>query len=86
MGQIDAAVRQRQNEGLDLGTLQSNLGILGAQSYSDNFVNQLRAQNAGTSSPWLSALSTVLGSVGSGISKNVSYTPSGGFSLGTGAS
>jgi hypothetical protein len=61
MGQIDAAVRQRQNEGLAMNTLGTNLNLLSGQSYATNFVDQLRAQAAGTANPWVSLLSGLLG-------------------------
>jgi hypothetical protein len=60
MGNIDAATRQRQNEGLAMNTLGTNLNLLGAQSYTQNFADQLRAQAAGQQSPWLSLLGGVL--------------------------
>jgi hypothetical protein len=60
MGNIDAATRQRQNEGLAMNTLGTNLNLLGAQSYTQNSVDQLRAQAAGQQSPWLSLLSKTL--------------------------
>jgi hypothetical protein len=53
VGKIDAAVRQRQNEGLAQQTLGTGLNQLGAQSYTQNFVDQLRAQAAGQANPWV---------------------------------
>lgn len=70
MGNIDAATRMRQNEGLDMSTLGSNLSLLGAQSYTNNFVNQLRSQVSGQTNPWLSMLSGVLSGAGNTMSKN----------------
>jgi hypothetical protein len=70
MSAIDAAVRQRQNEGLALNTLGTNLNLLGAQSGATGFVNQLRAQTAGQSSPWASLFSGILGGVAQGAAKN----------------
>jgi hypothetical protein len=70
MGDIDAATRQRQNEGLAENTLGTNLNLLGAQSYTQNFVDQLRAQAGGQQSPWLSLLSSGLGGAANTISKN----------------
>lgn len=70
MGAIDAAVRQRQNEGLAAQTLGTNLNTIGAGSYADNFVNQLRAQAAGQTNPWVSLGSAILGQYASGLSKN----------------
>lgn len=53
MGQLDAATRMRQNEGLAMGSEEANLNTLGMQSYGQNFVDQLRAQSAGQTNPWL---------------------------------
>jgi hypothetical protein len=57
MGAIDAATRMRQNEGLAMGTLSTHLNTLGAQSYGQNFVDQLRAQASGQTNPWVSLAS-----------------------------
>jgi hypothetical protein len=70
MGNIDAATRQRQNEGLAASTAGTNLNLLGAQSYTQNFADQLRAQAAGQQNPWLSLVGGVLGGVGNTMSKN----------------
>jgi hypothetical protein len=61
MGALDAAVRQRQNEGLATGTLATNLNTLNQQSWGRNFVNQLRAQAAGTPNPFVSLFAGALG-------------------------
>lgn len=61
MGAIDAAVRQRQNEGLALNTLGTNLNTIGAESYSKHFVDQLRAGAAGQVNPWVGMFSSILG-------------------------
>ena len=76
MGQIDAATRQRQNEGLAMNTAGTNLNLLGAQSYTQNFADQLRAQAAGQQSPWLSLIGSVLQNTGNTMSKNAA--PAGG--------
>lgn len=60
MGSLDAAIRQRQNEGLSMNTLGTNLNTLGAESYTTNFVDQLRSQVAGQQNPWASLLSGLL--------------------------
>jgi hypothetical protein len=60
VGNIDAAVRQRQNEGLAQQTLGTNLNVLGAQSYTKNFVDQLRSQAAGQANPWVGLFSNML--------------------------
>lgn len=62
LGQIDAATRLRQNEGLDMSSLATKLNTLGAKSYGTNFVDQLRAQVAGQTNPWVS--------LASGLAKN----------------
>lgn len=61
LSNMDAAVRQRQNEGLGLETLGTNLNRLDAQSYGLNFVNGLRAQAAGQINPWAALATTMLG-------------------------
>ncbi len=60
MGNIDAAIRQRQNEGNAMGTLSTTLNGLNAQSNATNFVDQLRSQVAGQQSPWVSLFSSLL--------------------------
>ena len=70
MGNIDAATRQRQNEGLAASTLGTNLNLLGAESYTKNFADQLRAQASGQASPWLTLLSGALGGAANTMSKN----------------
>jgi hypothetical protein len=42
-------------------TLGTNLNTIGAQSYSQNFVDQLRAAAAGQASPWVSLFTGLLG-------------------------
>ena len=74
MGDIDAATRQRQNEGLAENTLGTNLNLLGAQSYTQNFVDQLRSTASGQQSPWLSLLSSTLGGAANTLSKNAGGT------------
>ncbi len=71
MGQIAAPTRQRQNEGLAMEGLNTNLNLLGAQSYTQNFVNQLRSQAAGVQDPWLSLLSGAAGGAANTLSKNM---------------
>ncbi|MDE2097517.1 MAG: hypothetical protein KGL39_09750 [Patescibacteria group bacterium] len=61
MGAVDAAVRQRQNEGLDMQTLGTQLGLLDAQSWGQNFVDSLRAQAAGQQNPWVAMAANMLG-------------------------
>ncbi len=75
MAGIDAAVRQRQNEGLDLSGLQTQLDSLGAQSWNQNFVDQLRAQSAAQPNPWISLGSAVLAGASSGANKAYNTVP-----------
>lgn len=70
MGQIDAATRMRQNEGLAMQTTAGSLNGLAQQSYGQNFVDQLRAQSAGQQNPWLSLASNLVGGAGNALSKN----------------
>jgi hypothetical protein len=57
MGQIDAASRLRQNEGIDMSSLATKFNTLGAKSYGTNFVDQLRSQVAGQANPWVALAS-----------------------------
>lgn len=70
LGTIDAATRMRQNEGLAMGTLGTQLNTLGAQSYGQNFVDQLRAQASGQANPWISLASGLFSNAAGTISKN----------------
>lgn len=70
MGQIDAATRQRQNEGLLQQGLGTNLNLLNGESYTKGFVNKLRSSVAGQSSPWLTLLGSSLSGAGNAMSKN----------------
>ena len=84
IGNIDAAVRQRQNEGLAFNTLGTNLNTLGAESYTKNFVDQLRSQTAGQSNPWVGLFSNMLQNGAKAYASNYtgpqqSYTGNGGY-------
>jgi hypothetical protein len=70
-GTIDAATRMRQNEGLGMQTLGTNLQGLGASSYTKNFVDQLRAQVAGQANPWVSLGASLLGNYANNSSKKI---------------
>ena len=70
MSAIDSAVRQRQNEGLAMQTLGTNLNTIGANSYTKGFVDQLRTQAAGTANPWVSLFSNILGKGSQAYAKN----------------
>ncbi len=67
---VDAAVRQRQNEGLMMQTAQTGLNQLNAQSFSQNFVDQLRAQTAGQTSPWVGLFANLAQNGAQAFSKN----------------
>ena len=70
MGDLDAAVRQRQNEGLEMSTLNTNLNTLGAQSYAQNFVDQLRSSVAGQPNPLVSLFAGLGTNAASFLSRN----------------
>jgi hypothetical protein len=70
MSAIDAAVRQRQNEGLALNTLGTNLNVLGAESYTKNFADQLRAQAASQTNPYASLFASMLQKGAGAYAKN----------------
>lgn len=78
MGDLDAAVRQRQNEGLEMQTLNTNLNTLGASSYAQNFVDQLRAQVAGQPNPLVSLFAGVGANTAGAMSKNPQWFASNG--------
>lgn len=67
---VDAAIRQRQNEGLQMQTLGTNLNGLNQQAYSQAFVDQLRAQAAQVQSPWVNIFSKGVGALGSAGAAN----------------
>jgi hypothetical protein len=75
LGQIDAATRMRQNEGLAMGTLGTQLNTLGAQSYGQNFVDQLRSQVAGQGNPWVSLASGLARNGATAYSMNAGGKP-----------
>ena len=70
MGDLDAAIRMRQNEGLEQQTLATGLNTLGAESYGTNFADQLRTQVSGQTNPWLSLFSSLSSNAGQTLSKN----------------
>lgn len=57
---LDAALRQRQNEGLQMQTLGTNLNTINAASQKQNYVDQLRAQAVSQPNPWVSLFSKVM--------------------------
>lgn len=70
MGGIDAATRMRQNEGLDMQSLATNLNMINNKSYGTNFVDQLRSQVAGRTNPWVSLASGALGGLANTYAMN----------------
>jgi hypothetical protein len=74
-GATDAAVRQRQNEGLGMGDLATQLSGINQKSYGQAFVDQLRAQAAGTQNPWVTAGASALQNGASTYAKNSPYGP-----------
>jgi len=71
---VDAAIRQRQNEGLQMQTLGTNLNGLNQQAYSQSFVDQLRSKAAGVQSPWVSMFSKILGGAANTAAGNGWFT------------
>lgn len=53
LGNITAATQQRTNEGTAMNTLGVNLNGINAASQSQGFVDQLKAQLAGQTNPWV---------------------------------
>jgi uncharacterized phage infection (PIP) family protein YhgE len=84
MGAVDSAVRQRQNEGLQMQTLGTNLNQLNAQSQMTGFVDQLRAKAASQPNPYASLFSSALGGAANSASKNGWFTKDGPGSTGYG--
>lgn len=70
LGNLDAATRQRQNEGLGMQTLGTNLNTIGLESYGKNFVDQLRSQAAGQTNPYVTLMSNLIGGAGNAMSMN----------------
>lgn len=70
MGNLDAAVRQRQNEGIAMDTLGTNLNGLGAKSATQGFVDQLRAAAAGQPNPWVTLGSNLVGGLAKAYALN----------------
>lgn len=81
MGNIDAAIRQRQNEGNAMGTLSTQLNGLNAQSNATNFVDQLRSQVAGQPNPWISLFSSLAQNGAKAYATNAGKLPPGQTSI-----
>lgn len=73
---VDAAVRQRQNEGLQMQTLGTNLNTINQNAQMQGFVDQLRARTAATPNPWVSMLSQIGGATANSMAKNGWFAPS----------
>ena len=71
MGQMTGAVQQRQGEGLAMNTLGTDLGLVGAQSGNDMFVNNLRTAVAGQTNPYETLTSGLLGAASKGLASNM---------------
>jgi hypothetical protein len=70
MATMSAAVRQRQQEGLAMGTLQTGLGNTGQQSGADSFITQLRTAQASQPNPWISLASGLGNTAAKGYAMN----------------
>ncbi len=70
MSAIDSAIRQRQNEGLAMQTLGTNLNTNNLNSQGAGFVDQLRAKAAGVANPWVNLASGLLSGAATAYSKN----------------
>lgn len=66
MARIDAPQQQRRREALQSGNLASQLGLIGREAASDDFLAQLRLQ-AIRPDPWLTAAGQIAQGVGSGM-------------------
>lgn len=76
LGTITAAPQQRVQEGTDMNTLGVNLTGINAASQSQAFVDQLRAQLAGQTNPYVGMAGNLLQSGANAYAKNASnYDP-----------
>jgi hypothetical protein len=71
MGKMTGAVQQRQQEGLSMNTLATDLGLVGAQSGNDMYVNNLRTAVAGQTNPYMTVASGLVGAVAKGAAANM---------------
>lgn len=60
VAKIDAPVQQRMKENQAMQLLGSNLNTIGAESYTKNFVDQLRARQVGQTNPWVGMFNTAM--------------------------
>jgi len=70
MSAVDTAIKQRQNEGLQMQTLGTNLNQINQQAYQQAFVDQLRAKAAAQPNPWVDMFTKGLSAAAGGMSKN----------------
>lgn len=74
MARIDAPQQQRRREALQSGNLASQLGLIGREAASDDFLAQLRLQ-AIRPDPWLTAAGQIAQGIGSGMAARGGSAP-----------
>ncbi|MDH7548270.1 hypothetical protein [Stenotrophomonas geniculata] len=74
MARIDAPQQQRRREALQSGNLASQLGLIGREAASDDFLAQLRLQ-AIRPDPWLTAAGQIAQGIGSGMAARGGAAP-----------
>lgn len=74
MARIDAPQQQRRREALQSGNLASQLGLIGREAASDDFLAQLRLQ-AIRPDPWLTAAGQIAQGIGSGMAARGGVAP-----------
>ncbi len=74
MARIDAPQQQRRREALQSGNLASQLGLIGREAASDDFLAQLRLQ-AIRPDPWLTAAGQIAQGIGSGMAARGGTAP-----------
>lgn len=74
MSAMDAAVQQRQNEALQMQTLNTHLNTIGAASQTQQFVDNLRTQAAQQVNPWVKLASGMLTGGGQQLALNSAGT------------
>jgi len=66
MSRIDAPQQMRRREALQSGNLASQLGLIGRQSQSDDFLGRLQLQSI-QPNPWLNAAGQIAQGIGRGM-------------------
>lgn len=84
MARIDAPQQQRRREALQSGNLASQLGLIGREAASDDFLAQLRLQ-AIRPDPWLTAAGQIAQGIGSGMAARGGAAPKGNAGSSAGA-